>query len=297
MKHLGLGLVILSLAACDTGSGTAPAKDSPPSKLGAAATGQAKPAATARPQTKPAATAVFAKGPFPQSKHEAMKAPKTAKDAAPAEFAAVFDTTVGSFTLNCKREWAPNGVDRFYNLVKIGFFDDVAFFRAVRKFVIQFGIHGDPEVSKVWRNANIERDPVKQGNKRGFLTYAMAKSPDTRSTQLFINLKDNDSLDKMGFAALCEVDANGMAVVGKIHTGYGEKAGRDQANIQTKGNKHLRERYPRLDYIKTARIVGADGEDDGAKPAAKKTKPAAKKTKPAAKKTKPAAKKTKPAAK
>lgn len=247
-----------TLAACDSGATSSPKPDP-------AATGAKTGAATTATPTPPAAVAK-AKGPFPASTHEAMKDPSKAAEEAPAEFSVKFDTTAGEFTMACTRDWAPYGADRFYNLVKIGYFDDVAFFRAVKGFVVQFGIHGDPEVNKAWREANITPDEVKESNKKGTLTFAQAgrpkekgKTAESRSTQLFINLKDNDRLDGMGFAPLCTV-TDGMDVVMKLHTGYGERAGRDQGPITMKGNEYLRKKYPLLDYIKTARL--AEGGDD-----------------------------------
>jgi peptidyl-prolyl cis-trans isomerase A (cyclophilin A) len=199
-----------------------------------------------------------AKGPFPESTHAAMKDPSLAKEQAPEKFTVKFDTTAGEFNVECTREWAPNGVDRFYSLVKIGFFDDVSLFRAVKGFVVQFGIHGNPEVSAKWRDAQLPKDEVKGTNSRGMLTYAMAGSPDTRTTQLFFNLNDNARLDGMGFSPICKVNDDGMSVVDKIYMGYGERPSKAQGTIQTQGNKYLRETYPELDYIKTVRLVGDD---------------------------------------
>ena len=193
-----------------------------------------------------------------QASNPALKNPAALKEQAPAKYNAKFDTTVGAFTIAVDRSWAPNGADRFYNLVKIGFFDDVAFFRVVKEpnpFVVQFGIHGNPDVSKLWKDANLKPDPVKDSNKRGTLTYAMSGSPDTRATQLFINLGNNDMLDKKGFAPICAVTGSGMDVVDKLESSYGNMPSQQQPEIQEKGNKFLRERYPRLDYIKTARLV------------------------------------------
>jgi peptidyl-prolyl cis-trans isomerase A (cyclophilin A) len=294
MKHMIIAAIALTSLGCETGTGSpAPTKDDvqKPATVGAAAT----------PAKAPAADK--AKGPFPESKDPAMTDPSKAKDKAPDTFSVKFDTTFGAFTVACQRDWAPNGADRFYNLVKIGYFDDVAFFRAVPKFMVQFGIHGNTAVSKKWRNSNIEPDEVKEGNKRGHLTFAMAGRPDTRSTQLFINFKNNDRLDKMGFASICKVDDAGMKIVDKVHQGYAEKAGRDQANIQNKGNKYLRERYPKLDYIKTARFVettAPDAKDGDAKDAdSKDTQGDDAKKSDDAKKAEPAAKDadTKPAPK
>jgi peptidyl-prolyl cis-trans isomerase A (cyclophilin A) len=254
MKHpILLATLTLATLACDTAP--APTKEpmpqAQPVQHPAAAT-----AVVATPANAPALP--VAKGPFPPSNDPAMLDPSKAAEQAPEQYRVTFDTTVGAFSVGCERAWAPNGVDRFYNLVKIGFFDDVAFFRAVPGFVVQFGIHGDPNVSRVWRDANIAPDEVKTSNKRGYLTFAMAGRPDTRSTQLFFNFGDNSRLDKMGFAAVCLVEGEGMKTVDKIYQGYGEKAGRDQASIQSKGNAYLRQNYPQLDYIKTARL--ADGE-------------------------------------
>ena len=198
---------------------------------------------------------------FPQSDHPAMTDPSKAKEKAPDTFRAKFETTKGDIVMECTRAWAPNGVDRFYNLVRIGYFDDIAFFRAVKGFVVQWGIHGDPKVSAAWRSANIPADPPKQSNKRGFVTYAMARSPDTRSTQLFINFGDNSNLDSMGFAPICQV-AEGMDIAEKLYAGYGEEITELQGEIQFKGNAYLRSKWPKLDYVKTATIVGEAAPPD-----------------------------------
>ena len=172
---------------------------------------------------------------------------------APAVFKAKFATTKGDFVVEVHREWSPRGADRFYNLVKAGFFDDVVFFRAVRGFMVQFGIHGDPDISRFWRSASIKDDPVIKSNRRSYLSFAMA-GPHTRSTQFFINTVDNTGLDKQGFSPFGQV-IEGMDVVDSLHTGYGEQPSRYQGDIQRKGNAFLDERYPDLDRIKTARLV------------------------------------------
>jgi peptidyl-prolyl cis-trans isomerase A (cyclophilin A) len=176
---------------------------------------------------------------------------------APASFKAVFKTTKGDFTLEVNRDWSPLGADRFYNLVKNGYFTDIAFFRVIGGFMAQFGIHGDPKVSAAWRGARIQDDPVKQSNKRGYVSYAMA-GPDTRTTQLFINFGDNSQLDSMGFSPFAKV-VSGMEVVDSIHDGYGEGAprgmGPDQGRVQTQGNAYLKADFPKLDYIKSASIL------------------------------------------
>jgi peptidyl-prolyl cis-trans isomerase A (cyclophilin A) len=187
----------------------------------------------------------------------ALKNPAALKETAPAVYKARFDTSAGVFVVEVNRDWAPHGADRFYNLVKNGFYDDARFFRVISGFMVQFGISGDPELSKVWRSAMLPRDPVKESNRRGYITYAMGASPETRTTQVFINFADNSNLDKMGFAPFGRVTV-GMDVVDKIYSGYGEGAprgrGPEQGRIQNEGNAYLTKEFPRLDYIKKATI-------------------------------------------
>lgn len=179
------------------------------------------------------------------------------KQEAPREFKVRFETTRGIFVVKVVREWAPKGADRFYNLVRAGYYDGCRFFRVLKGFVAQFGINGDPKVAAVWREAVIEDDPVKQGNRKGRITFATA-GPNTRTTQLFINLADNDRLDSMGFASFGEV-VEGMEVVESLYADYGEGAprgrGPDQGRIQREGNAYLEKEFPKLDWIKTAKIV------------------------------------------
>jgi peptidyl-prolyl cis-trans isomerase A (cyclophilin A) len=188
---------------------------------------------------------------------KALLNPAALKETAPATYTVNFDTSAGSFVITVNRSWAPHGADRFYNLVKNGFYNDARFFRAIPNFMVQFGIHGDPAVSAAWRNARLPVDKVTQTNERGFITYAMGASPDTRTTQVFINFRNNSSLDKMGFAPFGQV-TTGMDVVDKIFTGYGEGAprgnGPDQGRIQSEGNAYLMKSFPKLDYIKSASI-------------------------------------------
>jgi peptidyl-prolyl cis-trans isomerase A (cyclophilin A) len=176
---------------------------------------------------------------------------------APATYTVNFDTSAGPFVVTVHRDWAPHGADRFYNLVKNGFYNEARFFRAIAGFMVQFGIHGDPKVSSVWREARLPVDKVTQSNTRGRLTYAMGASPNTRTTQVFINYRNNSNLDGMGFAPFGEV-TTGMDVVDKIHTGYGEGAprgaGPEQGRIQAEGNAYLMKSFPKLDYIKSATI-------------------------------------------
>jgi peptidyl-prolyl cis-trans isomerase A (cyclophilin A) len=189
---------------------------------------------------------------------DAIRNPAALTETAPATYTATFDTSAGPFVITVHRDWAPHGADRFYNLVKNGFFNDLRFFRAIPNFMVQFGIHGEPSVAALWRNARLPVDKVVQSNKRGFVTYAMGGSPDTRTTQVFINFRDNANLDAMGFAPFGEV-TTGMDVVDKIYTGYGEGAprgsGPDQGRIQAEGNAYLIKSFPKLDYIKTATVA------------------------------------------
>ena len=176
---------------------------------------------------------------------------------APESFKVKFDTTKGDFTIEVTRSLAPHGADRFYNLVRSGYFNDIAFFRVIPGFMCQFGIHGDPKVSAAWRNARIPDDPVKGSNKRGAITFATA-GPNTRTTQLFISYGDNSRLDGMGFAPFGKV-TEGMDVVDKINGEYGEGApaghGPNQQLIQEEGNTYLKKDFPHLDYIKSATIL------------------------------------------
>jgi peptidyl-prolyl cis-trans isomerase A (cyclophilin A) len=183
--------------------------------------------------------------------------PAKLTEKAPDMFKAQFDTTKGKFTVEVTRSLAPNGADRFYNLVRAGYFKDLAFFRVIPGFMCQFGIHGDPKVSAAWRAASIPDDPVKGSNTRGTITFATA-GPNTRTTQLFINFGDNKNLDSMGFSPFGKV-TEGMDVVDKINGEYGEGApggrGPNQGRVQMEGNSYLKKDFPNLDYIKSATIV------------------------------------------
>lgn len=184
----------------------------------------------------------------------ALKDPAALTEKAPETFTAKFETTQGAFEVAVTRAWSPNGADRFYNLVKNGFFDGVRFFRVVPGFVVQFGIHGDPSLATRWLEARIPDDKVVESNKRGFLTYAKSSLPNSRSTQLFINLADNSRLDAMGFSPFGRV-TRGMEVVDKLYGGYGEQITRLQGEIAAKGNAYLDKEWPRLDSIKKAALV------------------------------------------
>jgi peptidyl-prolyl cis-trans isomerase A (cyclophilin A) len=179
------------------------------------------------------------------------------KEQAPAMYRAQFTTSKGNFVVEVQRDWAPQGADRFFNLVKNGYFSDARFFRVIKGFMVQWGIHGQGEVNAVWRNANIPDDPVKQSNKRGFISFATA-GPNTRTTQVFINYADNLQLDGMGFAPFGKV-ASGMDVVDGLFGGYGEGApqgmGPSQGRMQTEGNAYLARDFPNLDHVLEATIV------------------------------------------
>jgi peptidyl-prolyl cis-trans isomerase A (cyclophilin A) len=183
--------------------------------------------------------------------------PASLNEKAPAVYQAKFDTSKGSFVIEVHRDWASNGADRFYNLVKNGFYNDARFFRVLEGFMAQFGINVNPEISAVWRDANIKDDPVKQSNSRGTVTFATA-GPNTRTTQVFINFADNAALDGQGFSPFGKV-VSGMDVVDSLYGGYGEGApngeGPDQGRLQAYGNAYLQKSFPKLDYIKTATIV------------------------------------------
>jgi peptidyl-prolyl cis-trans isomerase A (cyclophilin A) len=178
---------------------------------------------------------------------------------APQTYQARFETSQGAFTVEVTREWAPLGADRFFNLIQNGFYDGSRFFRVLPGFVVQFGIAGDPTMSSRWRAARIADDPVKQTNATGTITFATA-GPGTRTTQVFINLVDNGGLDGMGFAPFGRV-VEGMDVVGRLYSEYGEGAprgqGPEQGRIQSEGNAYLEAQFPKLDFIKQASVLPA----------------------------------------
>lgn len=183
--------------------------------------------------------------------------PAGAAAQAPNVFRVRFETSKGAFTIEARRAWAPRGVDRFHQLVQSQFFDNTRFFRAVTGFMVQFGLHGDPGVNAAWEKLAIPDDSVAQSNRRGFISFAMA-GPNTRTTQLFINLVDNTALDGMGFAPIAQV-VDGMAVIDSLYAGYGDGPpagfGPDQMRIMAEGNAYLEREFPRLDFVRTARFV------------------------------------------
>lgn len=191
----------------------------------------------------------------------ASQAQDKTPEKAPDTYRVQFETSKGNFTVEVTRKWAPIGADRFYELVKKEFYKDCRFFRVVPGFMVQFGINGDPEVQKIWKDANIQDDPkfipaddTVVSNKRGFLTYAKSPAANSRTTQLFINFGNNAFLDDRGFAPFGRV-VEGMDVVDKIDASSGEKP--DQGSIQARGNAYLKERFPNLDYIKSVKLLKA----------------------------------------
>ncbi len=189
--------------------------------------------------------------------------PGSLKAAAPATYRTKFTTTKGDIIIEVTRAWAPQGADRFYNLVRAGFFTDNPFFRIVPKFIVQFGLTPRPDVNRAWQNAKIFDDRVTHSNKRGTLTFATA-GPNTRTTQLFINLVDNAGLDAQGFSPFGEV-VEGMPIVDSLYPGYGEL---DQGRITEQGKAYLAG-FPKLDRIVTATIIPAAPAAPAAAPAGK----------------------------
>jgi peptidyl-prolyl cis-trans isomerase A (cyclophilin A) len=187
-----------------------------------------------------------------------LRNPASLTERAPSVFRVQFDTTKGPFVVEIHRSLAPLGADRFYNLVKHGFYDDCRFFRVIDGLVAQAGMNGDAAIQSAWSGAVIPDDPRKETNRRGTLTFASA-GPNTRSTQFFINLSENGSLfDRQGLAPFGSVVA-GIDVVDSLYSGYGEGAprgfGPEQSRITAEGNPYLKKTFPKLDYVKRATLV------------------------------------------
>src|ERR1700730_637118 len=237
--------------------------------------GPAKPKSSTAQKTTPTKTA-----PSPAAKtyDRALLRPALLKDKAPETYQVKFETSKGDFTVSVTRAWAPLGADRFYNLAKHHFFDNESFFRVLKGFVAQFGISAYPPVNAVWEKATIKDDPVTQSNKKYLLTFATA-GPNTRTTQLFINLADNPRLDTMGFAPFGQV-TDGMNVVDTLYADYGEGApggsGPNQDEIQKQGKPYLDKNFPKLDYIRTTTLTPAPSAATHKTLPAKKTVPAPK---------------------
>jgi peptidyl-prolyl cis-trans isomerase A (cyclophilin A) len=233
MKSPSLKSVVMSFVLCSALLAQAPASKS-------AATSKTGTSKTGTPAARPSLTN-----------------PASANAKAPELFKVAFTTTRGDFVAEVHRAWAPLGADRFYNLVKNGFFTNAAFFRVVvspRPFIVQFGLNANPAINKAWEHANIKDDPVMGSNTRGTLVFATA-GPNTRTTQLFINLNNNAPLDASGFAPFGTI-TDGMDVVDKIYPGYAERP--DQQRITEEGDAYLVKNFPMIDKIKAAKILPAE---------------------------------------
>jgi peptidyl-prolyl cis-trans isomerase A (cyclophilin A) len=188
----------------------------------------------------------------------ALLDPSLATETAPETYRVKMETTAGDFVIEVHREWAPIGADRFYNLVKIGYYTDAAFFRVLAGFMAQAGFNGDPAVSRAWLNSRIKDDPVVKSNSPGMVTFAKSAQPNSRSAQFFINYGDNSYLDESGFAPFGKV-IEGMESVNALYSGYGEGQpngnGPNQGKLYKGGNDYLKAEFPELDYIKKASII------------------------------------------
>ena len=178
--------------------------------------------------------------------------PNVPNEKAPATFRVNIETSKGPVVVEIVRDLAPNGADRFYNLVKAKYFDGSRFYRVVPGFMVQWGAAADPKVSQLGDAAPIQDDPVKTSNERGTITFAASSSPNSRTSHMFINFADNARLDGLGFAPVGKV-VSGMENVDQIYAGYEEKP--DQSQIKEEGNAYLEKEFPQLDYIKTARLA------------------------------------------
>ncbi|MGB2668414.1 MAG: peptidylprolyl isomerase, partial [Candidatus Acidiferrum sp.] len=216
-----------------------------------------------------ACVASFSQTPAPAAKPKAPATTHTAspydrtllkpallKDVAPATYQVKFVTTRGDFTVTVHREWAPQGADRFYNLVKHHYYDGMRVYRVIPNFVAQFGISAYPVVNAAWVHATIKDDPVAQQNLRGTLTFAKTGAPNSRTTEVFINLKDNTPLDSQGFAPFASIDEKGINIVEMFYDQYPDPAGEEQQNMEKGGEKYMATKFPKLDTIKSATIVG-----------------------------------------
>jgi len=232
-----------------------PAEAPPPEQPKAEAPAPPKMETPVVPETTANAPASVTK----QGYDRALLRPAGLKEQAPETYQVKFVTTRGDFVVKVTRAWAPIGADRFYNLVKHHFYDNASFFRVVPAFVVQFGISAYPPVSAAWADANIKDEPVVGSNKRGYLTYAKTSMPNTRSTQIFINLKDNAGLDGQGFSPFGYVDPQGMKVVEMLYDQYGDSGGPDQDQISKQGKAYVDKGWPKLDSIKSATLMGPGG--------------------------------------
>lgn len=194
-----------------------------------------------------------------QESNEKLLDPSKLNDKAPDKFKVKFETSEGDFEIEVVREWSPNGADRFYNMVNAGYFKDIYIFRGIKGFMFQFGIHGDPKVSKAWADANIQDDKANGvSNKPGYISFAQTGAPNSRSCQMFVNLGDNSFLDNPDqgspFVPFGKV-TRGMDVVNKVNTEYGENAREVQGRFKEEGNAYIKKKYPNLSVIKSVTFV------------------------------------------
>jgi peptidyl-prolyl cis-trans isomerase A (cyclophilin A) len=191
-----------------------------------------------------------------QTPKPSLKEPTTLSEKAPDVYRAQLATSQGAIVFEVHRDWAPNAADRFYNLVKNGFYDNTRFFRVLSGFMAQFGLNGNPDIQRPWSLMGLLDEPPKQSNTQGFVSFARESAPNTRFTMVFINFKDNSYLDAEGFPPFGQVVV-GMDVAEKLYSGYGRTNVPDQRRILSEGNAYLAAEYPKLDYIKRASIVPA----------------------------------------
>ncbi len=237
-----VAMTLLLSAACTGGDAPAPAD---PAEAEEAAVEEAAPAKPASPASSEAAPEAAA-----GAEASGLLDPSSIDQQAPETYTVKMALSTGDVLIDVTRAWAPKGADRFYSLVKAGYFEDLGIFRVVPGFVIQFGLHGDPAVNQVWRKARIPDDAVEQTNRRGTLTFATS-GPNSRTTQLFINLGDNANLDGMGFAPFGVV--RDMGPVDKVTSEYGQRP--NQGRITMEGNAYLKQAFPNLDYVTKTEIV------------------------------------------
>jgi peptidyl-prolyl cis-trans isomerase A (cyclophilin A) len=243
--------------------------------LAGALAAQTKPDTTKTAPASKATSAPKAPAKAPAAAPDLLK-PATLNRTAPAKFRAKLTTTKGDVVIEVTRDWAPRGADRFYNLVRAGFFTNCSFYRTISGFMTQFGLSARPEVTRAWQDARIQDDPVKQSNIRGKVTFATA-GPNTRTTQLFINYGNNARLDALGFAPFGEV-VEGMDVVDKLYSGYAGAPADRTDQITAQGKAFLDKTFPLLDRILTASIVPAAPAAPGVPAAPKPAVPPAGKT-------------------
>ena len=214
----------------------------------------APPPEAAPPEAQPEKTAAAPALTPAETARQKLLNPTQLNERAPETFRAKFTTSKGDFVVEVTRAWSPNGADRFYNLVKNGYYNDCRFFRVIDNFMVQFGINGDPSLNQVWYQARFSDDPVRESNKRGYVSFAMSGQPNSRTTQIFINYADNSFLDSQNFAPFGRV-IEGMDVVDSFHNEYQGVPSDNQPQIQAQGNAYLNKTFPKLDFVKSASII------------------------------------------